>query len=110
MYPTPTGRSGRGVVDEIEEVDKFVVAGGIDLDLDEDAFTGTQFGCMDHIAEMSFGHPRQAARPAGIVEHLAALGDVRNAVLELHEHVGTVVDAQPVTGAQVLVDPDTHGA
>ncbi len=55
-------------------------------------------------------HPRQAARPTGIVEHLAALGDIRDAVLELHEHVGTVVDAQTVTGAQVLVDPDTHGA
>ncbi len=59
---------------------------------------------------MSFGHPGQAARPTRIVEHLAALGDVGDAVLELHEHVGTVVDAQPVTGAQVLVDPHTHGA
>ena len=65
---------------------------------------------MDHIAEMPLGHPRQAARPAGIVEHLATLGDVCDAVLELHEDVGAVIDAQPVTCAQVLVDPDSHGA
>ncbi len=65
---------------------------------------------MDHIAEMSFAHPCQTARPTGIVEHLAVLGDVRDAVLELHEDVGAVIDAQTVTGAQVLVDPHTHGA
>ena len=65
---------------------------------------------MDHVAEMPFGHPRQAARPTRIVEHLAILGDVCDAVLELHEHVGAVIHAQTVTRAQVLVDPDSHGA
>ena len=65
---------------------------------------------MDHIAEMPVGHPGEAARPTGIVEHVAVLGHVGDAVLELHEHVGTVVDAEPVAGAQVLVDPHTHGA
>ena len=46
---------------------------------------------------------------AGIVERLAGLGDVGDPVLELHEHVGTVVDAETVAGAQVLVDPHAHG-
>src|SRR5690606_5753582 len=51
----------------------------------------------------------QAARPAGVVQGPAALGHVGDAVLELDEHVGAVVEAQAVTGAQVLVDPHPHG-
>ena len=53
-------------------------------------------------------HPRQAARAARVVQRPAVLGDVGDAVLELHEHVGAVVDAQPVAGAQVLIDPHPH--
>ena len=46
---------------------------------------------------------------AGVVERGPGLLDVGDAVLELGEDVGTVVDAQPVAGAEVLVDPDPHG-
>ena len=45
---------------------------------------------------------------ARVVERHAELGDVGDAVLELREHVGAVVDAQPVAGAQVLIDPHPH--
>ena len=51
----------------------------------------------------------QAAGPSGIVERVADLGHVGDAVLELDEHVGAVVHAQAVAGAQVLVDPHPHG-
>jgi oligopeptidase B len=64
---------------------------------------------MDRVGDVAFAHPRQAARSAGIVEHLAALDDIGDAVLELHEHVGAVIDTQAVTGAEVLIDPHTHG-
>ena len=55
-------------------------------------------------------HPRQAARAAGIVQRRAVLGHVGDAVLELHEDVGAVVEAEPVAGAQVLIDPHPHDA
>ena len=45
----------------------------------------------------------------GSLSDLAVLDHVRDAVLELHEHVVAVVDAEAVAGAEVLVDPDTHG-
>ena len=46
--------------------------------------------------------------PPGSLSGYAALGDVGDAVLELHEHVGAVVDAQAVARAQVLIDPHPH--
>jgi hypothetical protein len=52
---------------------------------------------------------RQTAGPTRVVECHPVLGDVRDAVLQLHEHVVAVVDAQPVAGAQILVDPHPHG-
>ncbi len=55
-------------------------------------------------------NPRKAAGSTGVVQRRAGLCDIGNAVLELHEHIGTVIDAQTVTGAQVLVDPHVHGA
>lgn len=63
---------------------------------------------MDHVADVSFGDPGKTARPTGVVECLAVLGDVGDAVLQLHEHVRAVVHTQAVTGAQVLIDPHTH--
>ena len=51
----------------------------------------------------------QAAGTPGIVEGDAQLRDVGDAVLQLHEHVRAVVEAQAVAGAEVLVDPDPHG-
>ena len=54
-------------------------------------------------------HRGHAARPARIVEHLARLGHVGDAVLELDEDVGAMVEAETVAGAQVLVDPHAHG-
>ena len=52
--------------------------------------------------------PGCRSRPGSLSDR-AVLGHVGDAVLELHEHVRAVVDAQPVAGAQVLVDPHAHG-
>ena len=43
-----------------------------------------------------------ATRPRGLV------ADVGDAVVEEHEQLGTVVGAEAVAGAQILVDPDAH--
>ena len=41
-------------------------------------------------------------------QDVAGLGDVGDPVLELHEDVGAVIDAQSVPRAEVLVDPHAH--
>ena len=79
-----------------------------DIDLDEDALAGAGLGRVDDIGDVALGDPGETARAAGIVERGTVLGDVRDPILELNEHIGTVIDTDPVTGAQVLVNPDTH--
>jgi hypothetical protein len=41
----------------------------------------------------------QTARTTGIIEWLAALGHVGNAIFKLHKCVWAVIDAQPIAGA-----------
>jgi hypothetical protein len=48
------------------------------------------------------------ARVIGVGEHRLALMNVADAIFEDDEQLRTVVDAQPGTGAAVLVDPDPH--
>ena len=78
------------------------------LDVDEDALAGAGEGGMDDgllVASRDLG---QALTPAGIVEHVLAFDHVCDAIFQLGEHVGAMVDAQPVAGAQVLIDPYPH--
>ena len=46
--------------------------------------------------------------PTGVVLGSAVRRDVGDPVVEEHEHLGAVVDAQPVTGAEILIDPHPH--
>jgi hypothetical protein len=82
--------------------------GDRDVDFDEDALARTGFSSVDDVGDVALADPGKAAGTAGIVERGTVLGDVGNPVFELDEHVGTVIDTDPVTGAEVLVDPDTH--
>jgi oligopeptidase B len=104
-------RNSGGVVGEVDEVGHVVATADTHrgVDLDEDALTRAELCGMDRVSDVALAHPRQAPRSAGIVEHLAAFDDIGDAVLELHEHVGAVIDTQAVTGAEVLIDPHTHG-
>ena len=78
------------------------------LDLDEDALAGAGHGGIDDPLDVARVHDGEAAGTTGIVERPALVGDVGDAVLELDEDIGAVIDAQPVAGAQVLVDPHPH--
>ncbi len=98
-------RSGGGAVDAEAAAGQL---GGRPLDLDEDALAGARLGGVDHRVDVAAGDPGQAARAARVVERAPALGHVRDPVLELDEDIGAVVDAQPVAGAEVLIDPDAH--
>jgi hypothetical protein len=72
---------------------------------DMDARAGALLGRVDHVQAKSLGHlgGRSGLRQQGTV----AVLDVGEAVdIEL-EHLGGVLHAQTVTGAQVLIDPDT---
>jgi hypothetical protein len=82
---------------------------GDGVELDEDALAGAGLGGVDGGLDVAHGDPGEGSGAAGVVERGAGLGDVGDPVLELGEDVGTVVDAQPVARAEVLIDPDTHG-
>jgi oligopeptidase B len=86
-----------------------VALGGASLaGVDENALAGAGQSSVDHgllAARLNVG---QAAGPTGVVEHELVLSDVGNPVLQLHEHVGAMVETQTVAGAQVLIDPHPH--
>lgn len=79
------------------------------VDLDEDALTGTLLGGVDHVDDVPRRDVGQAAGASRIVQRMTGLGHVGDAVFQLHEHVGAVIEAETVAGAQVLIDPDAHG-
>ncbi len=79
-----------------------------EIDLDKDALAGAGLSGVHNVSDVAAGDPGEAARTAGIVERGTVLSDVGDAVLELDEDVGAVVNADSVAGAEVLVDPDTH--
>ena len=53
-------------------------------------------------------HPCEAARTTGVVQRRSLFGDVGNAVFQLNEDVGTMIETESVSRAQVLVDPHVH--
>ena len=80
--------------------------------LDEDTFTRAVERCVDDIRleELPVGD-RNHAQPAARIarEHSGGgISDIRDAILQQHEHLRAVIGAQPVTGAQVLIDPNVH--
>jgi hypothetical protein len=95
-------RSGRGDVFAVDQL------GDRHVDLDEDALAGARLGSVHDVSDVTGPNPRKAAGTTGVIEGGTVLSDIGNAVLELDEDVRTVVDADPVTGAEVLVDPDAH--
>jgi hypothetical protein len=82
---------------------------GDGVELDEDALAGAGLGGVDGGLDVAHGDPGEGSGAPGVVERRAGLADVGDPVLELGEDVRTVVDAQPVARAEVLIDPDTHG-
>ena len=78
------------------------------LHIDEDALSrARQRGVNDRLLVARLD-PGKAATPAGIVEHEGGFGHVGDAILQLHEHVGAMVDTQSVARTQVLIDPHPH--
>lgn len=80
------------------------------IGFDEDALTRADLGGFDHCVHVSIRHPRQTSRAPRVIQYPAGLSDVGDPVLELHEHVGAMIEAQTVAGAEVLVNPHAHVA
>jgi len=78
------------------------------LRLDEDALPGALFGGFDHGVELRIGKLREAFDTARFREDLVAFLDVGQAVVEKREDIRSDLFAEPVTGAQILIDPDLH--
>src|SRR5262245_3463827 len=84
------------------------MAGDRSVSFDEDALAGTFLGGLDDRVELAVGDVGEALGATGVREHLVALFDVGEAVVEQGEDVGRDLLAEPVAGAQILVDPDLH--
>ena len=50
----------------------------------------------------------QGCRSRRVVEWLTILCDVGNPIFELNEDVRAVIDADAITGTEVLIDPNSH--
>lgn len=86
-------------------------SGGRDLiHLDEDALTGAGERSIDHRLFGARWNPGKAAGTTRIIEGLALFCDVCNAVLELNEHIGRMVETESIPRTEVLIDPDAHDA
>ena len=63
--------------------------------------------------ELTVGDVGHAVRALGVAlrggEDLVVLFHVRETVVEKGEHVGADLFAEPVTRAEILIDPDLHG-
>lgn len=79
-----------------------------DIDLDENALAGASVSSVHDTGNVSGTDPSEAAGAARIVQSDPILSDVGNPILKLNEHIGAVIDTDPVAGAEVLVDPDAH--
>ena len=77
-------------------------------DVDEDALAGAVERGVDHGLLVARVDSRQAVAATRIVEDVVPFSDVGDAVFQLDEDIGTVVEAQPISGAQVLIDPHPH--
>jgi hypothetical protein len=78
------------------------------IEFDEDALTGAHLCCANHRLSMPFFDSSKTPRTTRIIQHLARLTHIGDAILQLNEHVVTVVDTQAITSAKVLVDPHAH--
>src|SRR6516165_5426558 len=82
------------------------------LRLDEDALPGALLGGLDHGVQQPVGDLGHAVSTLGVPlsrgEDFAAFLHVGQTVVQQREHVGADLFAQPVTGAEILIDPDLH--
>jgi hypothetical protein len=78
------------------------------LHVDEDALAGAGERGVDDSLLVAGRDCGQAAPAPRIIEDVVALDHVGDPILQLRKHVGTVIDAQPVARAQVLIDPHPH--
>lgn len=78
------------------------------IHLDEDALPRTNVGCFHHRLQVPIRDIGERTRPARVVQDDAQLGHIGDAILELDEHIGTVVDTETIARAEVLVDPHAH--
>ena len=75
----------------------------------EDALAGTVERGGDHPIDEALRNGDHAHPASGVVARRAGdIAHVREPVLEEHEHVGTVIGAQAITGTEILVDPHAH--
>jgi hypothetical protein len=80
------------------------------IEFDEDALTRTHFRGTHDRKMIALFNPGEAAGTAWIIQCDSTFRDIGDAIFELDKHVGTVIDAQSITCAQVLVDPHAHRA
>src|ERR1700728_4527121 len=76
--------------------------------LDEDALPGALLGSLHRGLFEVLGHECHPRRAAGFVLDRVAFLHVGETVVEQGEHSRRDLLTEPVTGAQILIDPDLH--
>ncbi len=75
-------------------------------DFNEDAFTGTLGGRRDHARLGRRRDKGQFVGAARIVKDLGPFEAIRDAIFQDRKDLGCVIGADPVAGAEVLIDPN----
>jgi hypothetical protein len=78
------------------------------LDFDEDALSGAFLSGFDDTFELAVREVRETGCATRIGEHLGALLDVGEAIVEQRENVGGDLLTESVARAEILIDPDLH--
>ena len=78
--------------------------------LDEDALPWADLGRLHHGMLRPRRDPRQTAGTTRVVQRDTRFHHVCNAVIEQGEHIGRVIDTEPISGTEILVDPHAHAS
>jgi hypothetical protein len=81
---------------------------GLSIGFDEDALPRTILRGGNDIGFLTGLHERHTARATRVITDYACLHDIGDPVLQLHEDIGAVIDAQAVARTKVLIDPYPH--
>ena len=78
------------------------------IQLDEDALARAHLCSLNDRSKVFGVNARQAARATRIIQYVAVLHHVGDAILKLSKYVVAMIDTQAIARTEVLVNPHAH--